>query len=66
MREPNSPPIGTTKIFTDEELAQMIDPILQTDDKNQGELIEIENSGLSDRIVIIKQQQEQFKKQHPD
>jgi Ca2+-binding EF-hand superfamily protein len=31
----NAPPQGTTKIFTDQELAQMIDPILDMDDKNK-------------------------------
>lgn len=30
----NAPPQGTTKVFTDVELEQMIDPILQMDDKN--------------------------------
>lgn len=38
-RDPNSRLTGTTKIFTDEELAQMIDPILETDDKNKGRLV---------------------------
>ena len=30
----NAPPQGTTKIFTDVELSQMIDPILEMDDRN--------------------------------
>ncbi|RWS28491.1 multiple coagulation factor deficiency protein 2-like protein [Leptotrombidium deliense] len=30
----NAPPQGTTKLFRDEELVQMIDPILEMDDKN--------------------------------
>ena len=36
----NAHPHGTTKIFTDEELAQMIDPILETDDKNKDGFID--------------------------
>ena len=31
----NAPPSGTTKIFTDQELEQMIDPILDMYDKNR-------------------------------
>jgi Ca2+-binding EF-hand superfamily protein len=31
----NAPPTGTTKIFTDIELTQMIDPILEMDDRNR-------------------------------
>jgi len=31
----NAPPSGTTKVFTDQELEQMIDPILEMDDKNR-------------------------------
>lgn len=31
----NAPAQGTTKIFTDQELEQMIDPILDMDDKNR-------------------------------
>lgn len=31
----NAPPQGTTKIFTDVELSQMIDPILEMDDRNR-------------------------------
>lgn len=31
----NAPPTGTTKIFTDQELTNMIDPILDMDDRNK-------------------------------
>lgn len=36
----NAPPAGTTKLFTDNELEQMIDPILQSDDKNNDGFID--------------------------
>ena len=36
----NAPPAGTTKIFTDGELAVMIDPILSVDDKNKDGFID--------------------------
>ncbi|KAH7642089.1 ef-hand domain containing protein [Dermatophagoides farinae] len=36
----NASPHGTTKIFTDTELEQMIDPILQMDDKNNDGFID--------------------------
>lgn len=36
----NAPPAGTTKLFTDSELEQMIDPILQSDDKNNDGFID--------------------------
>ncbi|OTF73238.1 EF-hand domain containing protein [Euroglyphus maynei] len=36
----NASPHGTTKIFTDAELEQMIDPILQMDDKNNDGFID--------------------------
>lgn len=36
----NAPPAGTTKIFTDTELANMIDPILEVDDKNKDGFID--------------------------
>lgn len=31
----NAPQAGTTKIFNDQELVNMIDPILEMDDKNR-------------------------------
>lgn len=43
----NANPQGTTKIFTDEELAQMIDPILETDDRNKGQFEAIINIQLT-------------------
>ena len=36
----NAPAHGTTKVFTDLELEQMIDPILQMDDKNNDGFID--------------------------
>ncbi|XP_015785925.1 multiple coagulation factor deficiency protein 2 [Tetranychus urticae] len=36
----NAPPGGTTKIFTDAELSNMIDPILQIDDRNMDGFID--------------------------
>ncbi|KPM03964.1 mitochondrial inner membrane protease subunit 1 [Sarcoptes scabiei] len=36
----NAPPHGTTKIFTDAELEQMIDPILASDDRNNDGFID--------------------------
>ncbi|XP_013783653.1 multiple coagulation factor deficiency protein 2 homolog [Limulus polyphemus] len=36
----NAPPQGTTKIFTDQELSQMIDPILNIDDRNKDGFID--------------------------
>lgn len=36
----NAPPTGTTKIFNDQELINMIDPILDMDDKNKDGFID--------------------------
>lgn len=36
----NAPPTGTTKIFTDQELVNMIDPILEMDDRNKDGFID--------------------------
>jgi len=36
----NAPPMGTTKMFNDNELEQMIDPILEMDDKNMDGFID--------------------------
>ena len=36
----NAPPAGTTKIFNDQELVNMIDPILEMDDKNRDGFID--------------------------
>ena len=36
----NAPPQGTTKIFADQELINMIDPILDLDDKNRDGFID--------------------------
>jgi len=36
----NAPPQGTTKIFSDQELINMIDPILDMDDKNRDGFID--------------------------
>jgi len=36
----NAPPQGTTKIFQDQELATMIDPILEMDDRNRDGFID--------------------------
>lgn len=44
----NAPAHGTTKVFTDAELEQMIDPILQMDDKN--------NDGYIDYAEFISAQ----------
>lgn len=37
---PNAPQTGTTKIFQDGELALMIDPILDMDDRNKDGFID--------------------------
>ncbi|KAI1284888.1 Multiple coagulation factor deficiency protein 2 -like protein [Halotydeus destructor] len=36
----NAPPTGTTKLFNDGELSQMIDPILEMDDRNRDGFID--------------------------
>lgn len=36
----NAPPTGTTKIFADQDFINMIDPILDMDDKNKDGFID--------------------------
>ena len=36
----NAPASGTTKVFTDQELSNMIDPILEMDDRNRDGFID--------------------------